>query len=178
MSKVQKTQAERWQGVLEEVRLAGLADQYPIKPQTTLCSPKTDLSPYGFRKVAWAPYMWISEKSLPKDHDLFRKGEIFSIGLASEYFSDSEYLLRELNRPFIVLEKENQFDVTVKVVGGGHSGQADAIQLGIAKALALVNEDFKGALKRADLLGRDPREKERKKFGLKKARKQRQFTKR
>ncbi len=97
---------------------------------------------------------------------------------AEEYFSGSDYILHELTKPFVVLDKEGQFDVSVKVNGGGHSGQADAIQLGIAKALALVNEDYRGTLKRADLLGRDPREKERKKFGLKGARKQRQFTKR
>ncbi|CAN5371042.1 30S ribosomal protein S9 [soil metagenome] len=96
---------------------------------------------------------------------------------AAEYLSDSEYLLQELNRPFAAIEKDT-FDVTVKVNGGGMAGQVDAISLGIAKTLALMNEDLKGTLKRAELLGRDPREKERKKFGLKKARKQRQFTKR
>lgn len=97
---------------------------------------------------------------------------------ASEYLADSKQLLNELERPFAVLEHENKFDITVRVSGGGHVGQVDAIRLGIAKALTLVNEDFKGTLKRADLLSRDPREKERKKFGLKGARKQRQFTKR
>ena len=96
---------------------------------------------------------------------------------AVEYLSGSEYLLAELNRPFAVIEKDT-FDVTVKVDGGGMAGQVDAIILGISKTLALMNEDLKGTLKRAELLGRDPREKERKKFGLKKARKQRQFTKR
>lgn len=96
---------------------------------------------------------------------------------ALEYFSGSEYLLKELKKPFAVIEKDT-FDVTVKVDGGGITGQVDAISLGIAKTLALMNEDLKGTLKRAELLGRDPREKERKKFGLKKARKQRQFTKR
>ena len=96
---------------------------------------------------------------------------------ASEYFSGSEYLLEDLKRPFAVIEKDT-FDVTVKVDGGGIAGQVDAIRLGIAKTLALMNDDLKGTLKRAELLGRDPREKERKKFGLKKARKQRQFTKR
>ena len=96
---------------------------------------------------------------------------------ASDYFSGSEYLLEELRKPFAVIEKDT-FDVTVKVDGGGMAGQVDAIRLGIAKTLALMNEDLKGTLKRAELLGRDPREKERKKFGLKKARKQRQFTKR
>lgn len=96
---------------------------------------------------------------------------------ASEYLAGSEYLMNELKKPFAAIEKDT-FDVTVKVDGGGIMGQVDAIALGIAKTLALMNEDLKGTLKKADLLGRDPREKERKKFGLKKARKQRQFTKR
>jgi small subunit ribosomal protein S9 len=97
---------------------------------------------------------------------------------AEEYFAGSKALLAELNKPFAILEQENKFDITVHVDGGGHAGQVDAIRLGIAKALTLINEDVKGTLKRADLLSRDPREKERKKFGLKGARKQRQFTKR
>ncbi|HET7302094.1 MAG TPA: 30S ribosomal protein S9 [Candidatus Saccharimonadales bacterium] len=97
---------------------------------------------------------------------------------AAEYFADSKYLLSELNQPFVALQQENKYDITVRVSGGGHAGQVDAIRLGIAKALAIMNEDLKSTLKRADLLGRDPREKERKKFGLKGARKQRQFTKR
>jgi len=87
-------------------------------------------------------------------------------------------LLNELARPFSVLEQENKFDITVVVTGGGHAGQVDAIRLGISKALVLMNEGLKSTLKRADLLSRDPRERERKKFGLKGARKQRQFTKR
>jgi small subunit ribosomal protein S9 len=97
---------------------------------------------------------------------------------AAEYFAGSEYLLNELQQPFIALQQENKFDISAVVTGGGHAGQIDAIRLGISKALALMNEDLKGTLKRADLLSRDPREKERKKFGLKGARKQRQFTKR
>jgi len=97
---------------------------------------------------------------------------------AEEYFAGSEYLLNELNKPFAALQQENKFEISAVVTGGGHAGQIDAIRLGISKALALMNEDLKGTLKRADLLSRDPREKERKKFGLKGARKQRQFTKR
>lgn len=98
---------------------------------------------------------------------------------AEEYFDDSKYLLEKLQQPFKVLDKTGKFDVTVVVSGGGHQGQVEAIRLGIAKALVVMNEaDFKATLKRADLLGRDSREKERKKFGLKGARKQRQFTKR
>ena len=97
---------------------------------------------------------------------------------ASEYFADSKFLLRKLEQPFTVLENNGKFDVSAHVSGGGHDGQIEAIRLGIAKALVIVNEDFKSTLKRADLLSRDPRDKERKKFGLKGARKQRQFTKR
>lgn len=97
---------------------------------------------------------------------------------AEEYFASSKTLLNELQKPFTVLDQVNKFDVSAKVSGGGHAGQVDAIRLGIAKALATMNTDLKSTLKRADLLGRDPREKERKKFGLKGARKQRQFTKR
>ncbi|HSX00063.1 MAG TPA: 30S ribosomal protein S9 [Patescibacteria group bacterium] len=97
---------------------------------------------------------------------------------AEEYFAGSAGLLNELQKPFTALEQENKFDITVRVAGGGHAGQVDAIRLGIAKAMVVMNEDLKSTLKRADLLSRDPRERERKKFGLKGARKQRQFTKR
>jgi len=98
---------------------------------------------------------------------------------ASEYFADSKALLAELHKPFTVLELDQaKYDVSVVVTGGGHAGQVDAIRLGIAKALVEQDENLKSTLKRADLLSRDPRERERKKFGLKGARKQRQFTKR
>jgi small subunit ribosomal protein S9 len=97
---------------------------------------------------------------------------------ADEYFVGSKYLLNKLQQPFACLELENKFTIVVKVSGGGHDGQAEAIRLGITKALVQVNDDFKSTLKRANLLGRNSREKERKKFGLKGARKQRQFTKR
>jgi small subunit ribosomal protein S9 len=72
----------------------------------------------------------------------------------------------------------NKFDVSVKVKGGGSNSQVDAIKLAIAKSLVVFDPNLRATLKKADLLGRDPRAKERKKFGLKGARKQRQFTKR
>jgi len=97
---------------------------------------------------------------------------------AAEYFADSKYLLAKLQEPFAVLDKVNKFDVSAVVSGGGHEGQTEAIRLGISKAMTVMNEDLKSTLKRADLLSRDSREKERKKFGLRGARKQRQFTKR
>ncbi len=96
----------------------------------------------------------------------------------NEYFADSVALLREVKKPFTLLEKEGQFDVSVLVSGGGQAGQAKAISLGISKSLVVLSEDYRSTLKKADLLTRDSREKERKKFGLKGARKQRQFTKR
>ena len=95
-----------------------------------------------------------------------------------EYLANSKYLLNEIQKPFTVLEQNNKYDVSARVNGGGTTGQVEAIQLGIAKALATMKEDLRSTLKRADLLSRDPRERERKKFGLKGARKQRQFTKR
>ena len=107
------------------------------------------------------------------------KGHITVNGkTAEEYFAGSQQLLREINKPFALLEKEGQFDVSIVVEGGGSNGQALAIRLAISKSLVVLNEDYKSTLKRADLLSRDPREKERKKFGLKGARKKRQFTKR
>ena len=107
------------------------------------------------------------------------KGEIkINDRLANEYFASSKYLINKLNKPFVVIDQVNKYDVSAMVDGGGHNSQIEAIQLGIAKAFVNMNTDLKSTLKRADLLGRDPREKERKKFGLKGARKQRQFTKR
>lgn len=97
---------------------------------------------------------------------------------AAEYFAESKYLLHKLEAPFRALSQENKYAIEVKVTGGGQASQADAIQLGIAKSLSVMNEDFRSTLRRAELLSRDPRERERKKFGLKSARKQRQFTKR
>lgn len=94
-----------------------------------------------------------------------------------EYFSDAKMLLQRIKAPFIAIEN-NKYDASILVDGGGHSAQVDAIVLGISKALVEKDEALKGTLRKAELLGRDPREKERKKFGLKGARKQRQFTKR
>lgn len=106
------------------------------------------------------------------------KGNITVNGVAAaEYFANSQMYLNEIQEPFKAID-DTKYDVSVVVDGGGHAGQVDAIKLGIAKALTIKNEALKGTLRKAELLGRDPREKERKKFGLKGARKQRQFTKR
>lgn len=97
---------------------------------------------------------------------------------AAEYFADSKYLLGKLDQPFTTVDLNGKYDMSAHVTGGGHEGQVEAIRLGIAKALVVAQEDLKSTLKRADLLSRDSRERERKKFGLRGARKQRQFTKR
>lgn len=82
-----------------------------------------------------------------------------------------------VEKPFKVIENGN-YDVNVSVNGGGLSGQAGAIRHGISRALVNINEDFKPALKKAGLLTRDAREKERKKYGLRGARRAFQFSKR
>src|ERR1700722_9886371 len=98
---------------------------------------------------------------------------------AIDYFASSKYMQNKLQAPFSALELDaSKYDVSVHVSGGGPDGQVEAIRLGISKGLTLMNEDYRGTLKRADLLTRDPRDKERKKFGLVGARKKRQFTKR
>lgn len=97
---------------------------------------------------------------------------------ADGYFSGSEAQLSELLQPLILLGKEKQFDVSLLVRGGGLSGQVDACKLAVAKALSAMNDDLRGTLKKASLLKRDPREKERKKYGLRSARKREQFSKR
>ena len=83
-----------------------------------------------------------------------------------------------VDRTIELTETKGKYDVLVNVIGGGVSGQAGAIRHGIARALLKVDEEFRPALKKAGYLTRDPREKERRKYGLKKARKASQFSKR
>ncbi|ARY92419.1 MULTISPECIES: 30S ribosomal protein S9 [Lacticaseibacillus] len=89
-----------------------------------------------------------------------------------------ENLITDLTQPFGITETTGSYDVLVNVNGGGFSGQAGATRHGIARALLTVDPDFRGPLKKAGMLTRDPRMKERKKYGLKKARKASQFSKR
>ena len=83
-----------------------------------------------------------------------------------------------INEPFVLLEKAEQYDVIARLHGGGISGQAGALRLAIARALIEVEPDDRPALKKAGFLTRDARIKERKKYGLKKARKAPQYSKR
>ena len=95
----------------------------------------------------------------------------------AEYIPSAAVRLDVL-QPLTLTETSTQYDVFVNVCGGGISGQAGAIRLGISRALLLVNPDFRGPLKKVGLLTRDPRSTERKKYGLKKARRAPQFSKR
>ncbi|QGZ97851.1 30S ribosomal protein S9 [Mycoplasma sp. NEAQ87857] len=96
---------------------------------------------------------------------------------AREYLTSDIYL-KDANQPFVLTETTGQFDVSVNVKGGGLSGQAGAIRLGIARALLEASLDYRAVLKAAGMLTRDARAKERKKPGLRAARRARQFSKR
>ncbi len=87
-------------------------------------------------------------------------------------------LMTLVETPFKVTETQGRFDVIASIHGGGLSGQAGALRHGIARAMLEAGEDYRTELKRAGLLRRDPRMVERKKYGLKKARKRPQFSKR
>lgn len=106
------------------------------------------------------------------------KGKITVNGKdAGDYFNTST-LLYKVNQAFIVTETEGKYDITANVDGGGITGQAEAVRLGIARALVKEDENHKPALKALGLMTRDPRMVERKKPGQKKARKKFQFSKR
>ena len=97
---------------------------------------------------------------------------------AVEYFSENKTHAAEIIDPLALVNKQKDFDITILVKGGGIAGQVDAIKLAIAKALTTGHADLRSTLKKAEFLKRDSREKERKKYGLRSARKREQFSKR
>lgn len=97
---------------------------------------------------------------------------------ADEYLSGNKTLLAEITDPLATVNKQKEFDVSVLVRGGGLSGQVDAIKQAIAKAITAGAVDLRAPLKKAGFMKRDPREKERKKYGLRSARKREQYSKR
>lgn len=97
---------------------------------------------------------------------------------AEEYLDGNKTMLAEITDPLALVGKQKDFDITVRVSGGGIAGQVDAIKLAIAKAITVGHADLRPTLKKAELLRRDPREKERKKYGLRSARKREQYSKR
>ena len=97
---------------------------------------------------------------------------------ALEYLSGDKSKLAEITDPLALTQKQKDYDITIRVSGGGLAGQVDAIKLAISKALTTDAPDLRPVLKKAGFVKRDPREKERKKYGLRSARKKEQFSKR
>jgi small subunit ribosomal protein S9 len=126
----------------------------------------------GRRKTSVAR-VWLYEKKKKPDVS----GLLVNEKPIEEYFPGDKAATKYL-RPFQVTVTIGKFVGTIKVVGGGRTGQLDAVTHGIARALEKFNPEFREPLKKEGLLTRDPREKERKKYFLKKARKRPQFSKR
>ena len=105
-------------------------------------------------------------------------GKFIFNGKDVEQYFPSPSMKMTIEKPFKVVNMEGNFDVIVNVSGSGLSAQSDAVSLGISRALLEVDQNLRPKLKKAGLLTRDSRKVERKKYGLKKARKAEQFTKR
>lgn len=97
---------------------------------------------------------------------------------AKAYFSDNKMMLAAITDPLALIEKQKNYDVTIRVHGGGLAGQVDAIRLAISRAIIAKFPEYRSVLKKAGFVKRDPREKERKHYGLKSARRREQFSKR
>ena len=106
------------------------------------------------------------------------KGQIVVNSREDNVYFGRETSRRIIRQPLEATDTLSQFDISVSVSGGGSNGQAGAIQLGIARALLVYNEELRGELRKGGFLTRDAREVERKKVGLRKARKKEQYSKR
>ena len=106
------------------------------------------------------------------------EGNVLINGRTLDSYFGYETLKREVLRPLVITDTQGKYDVIVKVEGGGFTGQAGAIRHGISRALLEVDAELRPILKKAGFLTRDPRMKERKKYGLKAARRAPQFSKR
>ncbi len=106
------------------------------------------------------------------------KGVVTVNGVEASKYFPHDTILTEVKKPFDTTGTAGRFDVVATITGGGYSGQSGALRLGIARALLLVSPDFRKPLKAAGLITVDARVVERKKYGLRKARKDKQFSKR
>ena len=129
--------------------------------------PKPLVQSTGRRKAAIARV-----RLRPGDGKIVVNGRI-----VDEYFPSATHRM-VLTEPLRVVDKATDYDIDATLDGGGISGQAGALRLGIARALSVLEPELRLPLKRAGFLTRDPREKEQKKYGLKKARKAPQYSKR
>ena len=149
--------------VAEKVKIEKIEE----KKEKKLVHPNRYFSAKGGRKTAVAQVRLFIKQ----------KGIIINGKDYKEYFKNLN-LQKEIEKPFSAMNMEDKLGVTVVVRGGGLMGQADAVRHGIAKALVLFNPDFRKRLRREGFLTRDPRMVERKKYGLKKARRAPQWAKR
>jgi small subunit ribosomal protein S9 len=129
--------------------------------------PKPLVQSTGRRKAAIARV-----RLRPGDGKIVVNGRV-----VDEYFPSATHRM-VLTEPLRVVDKATEYDIDATLDGGGISGQAGALRLGIARALSVLEPELRLPLKRAGFLTRDPREKEQKKYGLKKARKAPQYSKR
>lgn len=106
------------------------------------------------------------------------KGEFVINKRPAKDYLNSDLFIKDALQPIVITENVDKFDISVNVAGGGLNGQAGAIRLGISRALLEANAEYRSKLKPAKMLTRDARVKERKKPGLRKARRSRQFSKR
>jgi len=118
------------------------------------------------------------KKSIARVRLVEGKGDITVNGMNIDEYFGTEILKVIVKQPLTATNTLSKYDVICKVQGGGYTGQAGAVRHGIARALVEANSEFRPVLKSSGFLTRDPRMKERKKYGLKKARKAPQFSKR
>ncbi len=118
------------------------------------------------------------KKAIARVYVTTGKGNITINGRDIDDYFGLDTLKTIVNQPLVATETVGKYDVKVNVKGGGYTGQAGAIRHGLSRALTKVDDDFRPILKKAGFLTRDPRMKERKKYGLKGARRAPQFSKR
>jgi len=129
-------------------------------------------------KAANAPIVGRRKEAVVRVRLIPGNGQFTLNGRTLENYFPNKVHQQLIREPFVSLEKDGQFDVIATLVGGGITGQAGALRLGIARALINLEPADRPTLKKAGFLTRDPRVKERKKYGLKKARKAPQYSKR
>jgi small subunit ribosomal protein S9 len=140
-----------------------------MPPKTKLKTSKKYSQAIGRRKTASA-----TARLIPGTGQIYVNEQEIS----RYFYENPEEAVQSVSEPLALTGQLNQFDITVKVRGGGKKAQMEAIRLAIARCLILTDEGLKSTLKKANLLTRDPRAKERKKPGLKRARRAPQWQKR
>ena len=118
------------------------------------------------------------KKAIARIRMALGKGKIEVNGLDVDKYFPTENLIRTINKPLSLTNGLDKYDITALLTGGGYSGQAGAMSLGISRALIKIDPQLRPVLKKNGLLRRDPRARERKKYGLRGARRRFQFSKR